>query len=104
MWTLFRDHYEPTAQSTFLAAIHHEQLLRQCDATIDAFFNQLSIVWCRIDTLVTQLSPATYQSCKDQKTSLKLHHMYDFLTRLRDEYKPLRAQLLARHPYLSLVS
>jgi hypothetical protein len=29
--------------------------------------------------------------------------MYDFLTRLRDEFEPLRAQLLARHPCVSLI-
>jgi hypothetical protein len=47
------------------------------------------------------LSPATYQSCKDQKTSLELGCTYDFLTRLRDAFEPLRAQLLARHPCVS---
>jgi hypothetical protein len=29
--------------------------------------------------------------------------MYDFLTRLCDEFEPLRAQLLARHPCVSLM-
>jgi hypothetical protein len=29
--------------------------------------------------------------------------MYDFLTRLRDEFEPLRAHLLARHPCVSLM-
>jgi hypothetical protein len=28
---------------------------------------------------------------------------YDFLTRLRDEFEPLRVQLLARRPYVSLM-
>jgi hypothetical protein len=28
MWTFLRSRYEPTGQSTFLAAIHQEQLLR----------------------------------------------------------------------------
>jgi hypothetical protein len=37
------------------------------------------------------------------KTALELHQTYDFLTRLRDEFEPLRAQLLARHPYVSLM-
>jgi hypothetical protein len=27
MWTFLQDHYEPTRQSTYLAAIHQEQLL-----------------------------------------------------------------------------
>jgi hypothetical protein len=50
MWTFLRNRYEPTWQSTFLAAIHQEQLLRQGDDTVDAFFDQLSAVWRHIDT------------------------------------------------------
>jgi hypothetical protein len=49
------------------------------------------------------LSPTTCQSCKDQKAALELRRTYDFLTRLRDEFEPLRAQLLARHPCVSLM-
>jgi hypothetical protein len=51
MWTFLCSRYEPTRQSTFLAGISQEQLLRQGDATIDAFFDQLSAVWHHIDTL-----------------------------------------------------
>jgi hypothetical protein len=72
--------------------------------TVEDFFDQLSIVWCQLDTLGHQLSPATCQSCRDQKAALELHRTYDFLTRLRDEFEPLRAQLLARHPYVSLLN
>jgi hypothetical protein len=97
MWIFIQNRYESTGQSTFLAALHQGQLLCQGDDTVDVFFDQLSAVWCQIDTLGPQLSPATYQSCKDQKATLKLRRMYDFLTRLRDEFEPLRAQLLARH-------
>jgi hypothetical protein len=46
-----RSHYEPTGQSTFLATIRQEHPLCHGDATIDAFFDQLSTVWCQIDTL-----------------------------------------------------
>jgi hypothetical protein len=89
-WTFLRSRYEPTGQSTFLAAIRQE-LLRQGDDTVDVFFNQLSTVWRQIDTLSPQLSPSTCQSCKDQKAALELHHTYDFLTRFRDEFEPLCA-------------
>jgi hypothetical protein len=84
MLTFLRSRYEPTGQSTFLAAIHQEQLLRQGDSTIDTFFDQLSDVWRQIDTLGPQLSPTTCQSCKDHKLILELHLTYDFLTQLRD--------------------
>jgi hypothetical protein len=103
MWTFLRSRYEPTGQSTFLAAIRQEQLLHQGDDIVDVFFDQFSVVWCQIDTLSPQLSPATCQSCKDQKATLELRHMYDFLTRLHDKFEPLRAQVLARHPCVSLM-
>jgi hypothetical protein len=49
------------------------------------------------------LSPATCQSCRDQTVALELRRTCDFLTRLCDEFEPLRAQLLARRPYVSLM-
>jgi hypothetical protein len=57
----------------------------------------------QLDTLGPQLSPATCQSCRDQTAALELRRTYDFLTRLRDEFEPLCAQLLARRPYVSLM-
>jgi hypothetical protein len=35
--------------------------------------------------------------------ALELHRTYDFMTRLHDEFEPLRAQLLARRLYVSLI-
>jgi hypothetical protein len=49
------------------------------------------------------LSPATCPSCRDQTTALELRRTYDFLTQLHDEFEPLRARLLTRHPYVSLM-
>jgi hypothetical protein len=103
MWIFLYNRYEPTGQSTFLAAIHQEQLIHQGDDTIDAFFDQISVVWHQNDTLGPQLSPATCQSCKDQKAAVELHRTHDFLTRLCDEFELLRAQLLPRHPCVSLM-
>jgi hypothetical protein len=103
MWSFLSQKYESTGQSTYLAAIHHEQLLRQGDTTVEDFFDQLSVVWRQLDTLGPQLSPATCQSCRDQIVVLELRQTYDFLTRLRDEFEPLRAQMLARRPYVSLM-
>jgi hypothetical protein len=61
------------------------------------------VVWHQLDTLGLQLSPTTCQSCRDQTATLELHRTYDFLTRLHDEFEPLRAQLLAHRPYVSLM-
>jgi hypothetical protein len=44
MWSFLRQKYEFTDQSTYLAAIRQEQLLRQGDSTVEDFFDQLSIV------------------------------------------------------------
>jgi hypothetical protein len=98
MWYFLRQKYESTGQSTYLTTIHHEQLLRLGDTTVENFFDQLWVVWHQLDTLGPQLSPATCQSYRDQTVALELRHTYDFLTRLRDEFEPLRAQLLARRP------
>jgi hypothetical protein len=103
MWSFLRQKYESTGQSTYLAAIHQEQLLRQDDTTVEDFFDQLSVVWRQLATLGPQLSPATCQSCRDQTAALELRLTYDFLTQLRDEFEPLHAQLLARRPYVSLM-
>jgi hypothetical protein len=51
MWSYLRQKYESTGQSTYLATIHHEQLLQQGDTTVDDFFDQLSVVWRQLDTL-----------------------------------------------------
>jgi hypothetical protein len=103
MWSFLRQKYESTDQSTYLAATRQEQLLRHGDSTVEDFFDQLSIVWRQLDTLGPQLSPVTCPSCRDQTAALELRRTYDFLTRLRDEFAPLRAQLLARRPYVSLM-
>jgi hypothetical protein len=51
MWTFLRQKYESTGQSTYLATIRQEQLLRQGDSTVEDFFDQLSVVWRQFVTL-----------------------------------------------------
>jgi hypothetical protein len=94
MWSFLCQKYESTGQSTYLAAIRQEQLLRQGDTIVEDFFDQLSIVWRQLDIFGPQLSPATCQSCRDQTTALELRRTYDFLTRLCDEFESLRASCL----------
>ena len=62
-----------------------------------------SAVWRQIDSLRHPLSPSTCEFCQGRQSDIELQHSYAFLTRLRDEYEPLRAQLLARHPFVSLM-
>jgi hypothetical protein len=70
MWAFLRDRYEPTGQSTYLAAIRQEQLLRQGDSTVEDFFAQISAIWRQLDTLGPQLSPDTSTSCRGQRMLL----------------------------------
>uniref|UniRef100_A0A0A9FAZ5 Retrotransposon gag domain-containing protein n=1 Tax=Arundo donax TaxID=35708 RepID=A0A0A9FAZ5_ARUDO len=98
MWTSLRDLYEPSSQSLYINALHQEQLLQQGDAIVEEFYTQMSVVWRQFDSLGPQLSVATYESCKGQKNALLVRRTYDVLTRLRVEFEPLRAQLLARQP------
>jgi hypothetical protein len=91
MWTFLRQHYEPSGQSTYIDALRQEQLLQQGDSSVEDFFRQLSAVWRKLDTLSPQLSPDTCDSCRKQQSHLELRRTYDFLTRLRAEFEPLRA-------------
>jgi hypothetical protein len=45
MWSFLHQKYESNGQSTYLAAIRQEQLLRQGDTIVEDFFHHLSIVW-----------------------------------------------------------
>jgi hypothetical protein len=45
MWSFLHQKYESIGQSTYLAAICQEQLLRQGDTTVENFFDQLFVVW-----------------------------------------------------------
>ncbi|CAD6269897.1 unnamed protein product [Miscanthus lutarioriparius] len=103
MWAILRQRYEPSGQSTYIAALRQEQLLQQGDNSVEDFFRQLSAIWRELDTLSPQLSPDTCDSCRKQQSHLELRRTYDFLTRLRDEFEPLRAQLLAHEPCVSLM-
>jgi hypothetical protein len=44
MWSFLHQKYESTGQSTYLAAIHQEQLLCQGDTTVEDFFDQLFVI------------------------------------------------------------
>ncbi|WVZ93221.1 hypothetical protein U9M48_039219 [Paspalum notatum var. saurae] len=103
MWFFLRNRYEPTSQSTYFAAIRREQLICHGDLTVDELYTQLSAVWRQIDSLGHPLSPSTCEFCQGQQSDIELQRTYAFLTHLRDEYEPLCAQLLARHPFVSLI-
>jgi hypothetical protein len=77
--------------------------LSQGDSTVEDFYAQMSAVWRQIDSIGPPLSPNTCDSCKAQKVALETRRTHDFLTRLRDEFEQLRAQLVSREPCVSLI-
>jgi len=103
MWAFLRERYEPTGQCTYIAALRQEQLLCQGDSTVDDFYTQMSAVWRQLDSIGPPLSPSTCDSCKAQKVALETRRTHYFLTRLRDEFEQLRAQLVSRVPCVSLM-
>lgn len=58
-------------------------------------------VWRQLDLLGTDLCRIC-TCCKDFHSHTQFRPLYDFLTRPCDEFEPLRAQLLARHPKVTL--
>jgi hypothetical protein len=50
-----------------------------------------SLLFDVILTLLVLRDTSTCQACKGHKDALELRCTYDFLTRLRDEFEPLRA-------------
>ncbi|XP_052152889.1 uncharacterized protein LOC127771103 [Oryza glaberrima] len=102
MWTHLRDRYAPTGDALYLAMVRQKQSLQQGDATVDEFYTQLSSVWRQLDPLGPDIC-RTCQCCQRQWSHMDLRCIYDFLTRLRSEYESIRAQLLARHPRVTLM-
>ena len=60
-------------------------------------------MWRQLDSIGPPLSPNTCDSCKAQKVALETRRTHYFLTRLRDEFEQLRAQLVSRVPCVSLM-
>jgi len=86
MWAFLREHYELTGQSTYIAALCQEQVLRQGNSTVEDFYAQMSAVWRQLDSIAPPLSPSTCDSCRAQKVALETRRTHDFLTRLLDPW------------------
>ena len=102
MWERLRAHYQPTSDAMYLTVVHQAHSLQQLDATVDDFYQKLSEVWRQLDSLGPDVC-RTCPCCVRLRAHQETHRLYDFLTRLRPEFEPVRAQLLTRHPRPSLV-
>ena len=85
MWEHLRRRYEPTGDAMYLSVIRQEQQLQQGDASVDDFYKELSAVWRQLDSLGADVC-RTCQCCVRQQAKLDVRRLYDFLTRLRQEF------------------
>ncbi|XP_040243151.2 uncharacterized protein [Aegilops tauschii subsp. strangulata] len=95
MWTCLRQRYEPSGDALYLSVVRQEHALQQGDSTVDAFYAQSSAIWRQLDSL-RSAGCRTCPCCQAVQADLEFHRVYEFLSRLRKEFEPRRAQLLAR--------
>ena len=95
MWTCLRQRYEPSGDALYLSVVRQEHALQQGDSTVDDFYAQSSAIWRQLDSL-RSAGCRTCPCCQAVQANLEFHRVYEFLSRLRKEFEPRRAQLLAR--------
>lgn len=102
MWTHLCQRYRPSGDALYLSVVRQEHALQQGDATVDEFYAQSSAIWRQLDSLRTATC-GSCPCCQTVRSDLEFHRVYEFLTRLRKEFEPRRAQLFARVPRVTLL-
>jgi hypothetical protein len=100
MWAHLRQRYQPSGDALYLSVVRQEHALQQGDSTIDEFYTQSAAIWRQLDSLRTAVC-GTCPCCRTVRSDLEFQHTYEFLSRLRKEFEPHHAQLLA-HGRVSL--
>ncbi|KAM3385037.1 hypothetical protein ACQJBY_009163 [Aegilops geniculata] len=95
MWTRLHQRYQPSGDALYLSVVRQEHALQQGDSSVDDFYAQSSAIWCQLDSLRTA-GRRICQCCQAVRADLEFHRVYEFLSRLRKEFEPRRAQLFAR--------
>jgi hypothetical protein len=95
MWAHLRQRYQPSGDALYLSVIRQEHALQQGDSTIDEFYTQSAAIWHPLDSLCTAVC-GTCPCCRKVRSDLEFQRVYEFLSRLRKEFEPRRAHLLAR--------
>lgn len=94
-WDFLRQRYQPSGDALYLSIVRQEHELQQGDSTIDEFYTQSAAIWRQLDSLRTAVC-ATCPCCLIVRANLEFQRVFEFLSRLRKEFEPRRAQLLAR--------
>jgi len=95
MWAHLRQRHQPSGDALYLSVVRQEHDLQQGDSTIDQFCTQSAAIWRQLDSLRTAVC-GTCPCCQIVRSDLEFQRVYEFLSRLRKEFEPRRAQLLAR--------
>jgi hypothetical protein len=95
MWAHLCQRYQPSGDALYLSVVCQEHALQQGDSTIDEFYTQSAAIWRQLDSLCTVVC-GTCPCCQTVLSDLEFQRVYEFLSRLRKEFEPRRAQLLAR--------
>jgi hypothetical protein len=85
MWIRLRQRYQPSGDALYLFVVRQEH----------EFYAQSSAIWRQLDSLRTAGCGAC-PCCQAVRADLEFHRVYEFLSRLRREFEPRRAQLFAR--------
>nr|XP_051225350.1 uncharacterized protein LOC127343270 [Lolium perenne] len=94
-WAFLRQRYQPSGDALYLSVVRQEHDLQQGDSTIDEFYTQSAAIWRQLDSLRTAVC-GTCPCCLTVRADLEFQRVFEFLSRLRTEFEPRRAQLLAR--------
>ena len=69
--------------------------------SVDEFYTQCSAIWRQLDSLRTVVC-GTCRCCQTVRSDLEFQRVHEFLSRLRTEFEPRRAHLLARGQRVSI--
>ncbi|XP_051202748.1 uncharacterized protein [Lolium perenne] len=94
MWSHLRQRYQPSGDSLYLSVLRQEHDLQQGDSTVDEFYTQSAAIWRQLDSLRSVVC-GTCQCCRTVRSDMDFQRIHEFLSRLRPEFEPRRAQLFA---------
>ena len=95
MWSYLCQRYQPSGDALHLSVVRQEHALQQGDSSVDEFYSQCSAIWRQLDSLRTVVC-GTCRCCQTTRSDLEFQRVHEFLSRLRSEFEPRRAHLLAR--------
>ncbi|XP_044965798.1 uncharacterized protein LOC123426086 [Hordeum vulgare subsp. vulgare] len=95
MWSCLCQRYQPSGDALYLSVVRQEHALQQGDSSVDEFYTQSSAIWRQLDSLRTAVCGAC-RCCQTMRFDLEFQRVHEFLARLRFEFEPWRAHLLAR--------